>query len=122
MLVTDKKMNDIVSKLPQVRGEVEAQTLRRASVAAARLAQHRDRGDAQIESFVAFTDGYIVLSDERGFKAAAAIEYGTHGGDVKVRVKKDKQGRNRVSKSDVRVVHRKPTKGVGALRAAAALE
>ena len=114
-LVTPQRLNKIVSHMPQVRREVAAQTGSRAQVARARLAAHHYQGHAKIESYVALTDGYIVLSDEDGYKAAAAIEYGRRG-EVRSKPVFDKAGRV-VGR---RVVHIGPSRGVGALAAAAA--
>ena len=115
MLVTKDRLNKIVSHMPQVRREIRGQTNARAAVAKAKLATHRYQGHAKIDSYVARVDGYIVLSDEDGYGAAAAIEYGRCG-EVRVKPVLDKSGKI-VGK---RVVHIGASKGVGALAAAAA--
>lgn len=115
MLVTKERLNKIVSHMPQVRREVTGQTNSRAAVAKARLAAHRYQGHAKIKSYVAWVDGYIVLSDEDGYGAAAAIEYGRRG-EVRSKPVFDEAGRI-VGR---RVVHIGPSRGVGALAAAAA--
>ena len=115
MLVTKERLNKIVSHMPQVRREVTGHTNKRAAVAKAKLAAHRYQGHAKIESYVALVDGYIVLSDEAGYKAAAAIEYGRRG-EVRSKPVFDDAGRI-VGR---RVVHIGPSRGVGALAAAAA--
>lgn len=115
MLVTEQRLNKIVSHMPQVRREVRGQTNKRAAVAKAKLAAHRYQGHAKIESYVAWVDGYIVLSDEDGYGAAAAIEYG-RSGEVRVKPVLDDSGRI----VGQRVIHIGPSKGVGALAAAAA--
>lgn len=115
MLVTEQRLNKIVSHMPQVRREIRGQTNKRAAVAKAKLAAHRYQGHAKIESYVAWVDGYIVLSDEDGYGAAAAIEYG-RSGEVRSKPVFDDAGRI-VGR---RVVHIGPSRGVGALAAAAA--
>ncbi|GAB2329232.1 DUF5403 family protein [Streptomyces variabilis] len=40
------------------------------------LVQHRAEGDAEIDIEVGRIDRYVVLSDDRGQKAALSIEYG----------------------------------------------
>lgn len=115
MLVSKERLNKIVSHMPQVRREVRGQTNKRAAVARAKLAAHRYQGHAKIESYVAWVDGYIVLSDEDGYKAAAAIEYGRRG-ETRYRPILDDSGKI----VGQRVMHIGPSKGVGALAAAAA--
>ena len=77
MLVTPHRLNKIVSHMPQVRAAVSAQVAARAPRARAVLARHRRTGASRIESYVAETDGWIVLVDPRG--NAAAIEFGRKG-------------------------------------------
>lgn len=115
MLVTEQRLNKIVSHMPQVRREVRGQTNKRAAVARAKLAAHRYQGHAKIESYVAWVDGYIVLSDEDGYGAAAAIEYG-RGGEIRYKPIVDDSG----TIVGQRVIHIGPARGVGALAAAAA--
>lgn len=115
MLVSKERLNKIVSHMPQVRREVRGQTNKRAAVARAKLAAHRYQGHAKIESYVAWVDGYIVLSDEDGYKAAAAIEYGRRG-ETRYRPILDESGKI----VGQRVIHIGPSRGVGALAAAAA--
>lgn len=113
MLVDEHRLNKIVSHMPHVRAAVTAQVAARAPVAKAKLAAHRHQGHAKIESFVAETDGYIVLSDEAGYRAAAAIEYGRRAEKRAVPVFRG----GRVV--GVRTVHIDAARGVGALAAAA---
>lgn len=115
MLVSKERLNKIVSHMPQVRREVRGQTNKRAAVARAKLAAHRYQGHAKIESYVAWVDGYIVLSDEDGYGAAAAIEYGRRG-ETRYRPIVDDSGKI----VGQRVIHIGPSRGVGALAAAAA--
>lgn len=115
MLVSKERLNKIVSHMPQVRREVRGQTNKRAAVAKAKLAAHRYQGHAKIESYVAWVDGYIVLSDEDGYGAAAAIEYG-RSGETRYKPILDDSGKI----VGQRVIHIGPTRGVGALAAAAA--
>jgi hypothetical protein len=44
------------------------------------LLEHREEGHAQIEIEHGNVDWYVVLSDERGDKAALSIEYGRQAG------------------------------------------
>lgn len=115
MLVSKERLNKIVSHMPQVRREVRGQTNKRAAVARAKLAAHRYQGHAKIESYVARADGYIVLSDEAGYGAAAAIEYGRRG-ETRYKPILDDSGKI----VGQRVIHIDPARGVGALAAAAA--
>lgn len=115
MLVSKERLNKIVSHMPQVRREVRGQTNKRAAIAKAKLAAHRYQGHAKIESYVAWVDGYIVLSDEDGYGAAAAIEYGRRG-ETRYRPIVDDSGKI----VGQRVIHIGPSRGVGALAAAAA--
>lgn len=64
------------AKLPGVRAAVRANTERIAGRAEAILAQHRDEGDAEIDTAYGRVDGFVILSDEGGDRAAAAIEFG----------------------------------------------
>ena len=115
MLVSKERLNKIVSHMPQVRREIRGQTNKRAAVAKAKLAAHRYQGHAKIKSYMAWVDGYIVLSDEDGYKAAAAIEYG-RSGETRYKPILDDSGKI----VGQRVIHIGPTRGVGALAAAAA--
>lgn len=64
------------AKLPGVRAAIKANTERIGARAEAILAQHRDEGDAEIKVEFGSLDGFVVLSDEGGERAAAAIEFG----------------------------------------------
>lgn len=70
--ITDEE----AAKLPGVRAAVRANTERIAGRARGILAQHRDEGDAEIDTEYGALDGFVVLSDEGGDQAAAAIEFG----------------------------------------------
>jgi len=70
--ITDEE----AAKLPGVRAAVRANTERTAGRAEAILAQHRDEGAAEISTEYGSLDGFVVLSDEGGDRAAAAIEFG----------------------------------------------
>jgi hypothetical protein len=59
-----------------VQAELEARTFEMAVRAEADLLAHRDSGDASIDIEHENVDWYVVLSDERGQKAALSIEYG----------------------------------------------
>lgn len=65
-----------VAKMAGVRGAIVSNTERIGRRAEAILAQHRDEGDAEIETDYGRVDGFVILSDEGGDRAAAAIEFG----------------------------------------------
>lgn len=70
------KDDEFFAKLPGVRGAVRANTERIGARAEAILAQHRDEGDAEISVEYGSLDGFVVLDDSGGERAAAAIEFG----------------------------------------------
>ena len=59
-----------------VQDELEDRVRAMAVQARAELAQHRHEGHAQIEVEKGDIDRYLILSDERGLRAAMSIEYG----------------------------------------------
>lgn len=80
-VIDARPLNKIVSHLPIVQAAIVEVTEQRGAIARRVHEAHKDRGDSQI--IVATppntaTDGYVILNDERGFSAAAAIEYGTY--------------------------------------------
>lgn len=108
LTVSKRELNDVVSKQPKVRATIGAETALRGSVARARLRARQHDGHSHIDTIHAAVDGYIVLDDERGAQAAAAIEYGRSGYEREVLGKDGKVRRVKVA----------GTKGVGALQAA----
>lgn len=70
------KDDEFFAKLPGSRAAVRAHTERIAARAESILAQHRDKGDAEIQVKYGSLDGFVILSDEGGDRAAAAIEFG----------------------------------------------
>lgn len=68
--------DDYVSHLLGVRASLAAEGSKIAARARVLLAQHRDTGAARIEESSGRLDRFVSLSDERGYPAAGAIEYG----------------------------------------------
>lgn len=83
-----------IAKFIAVHDGVQAELDRRAFEIAVRaeeiLVQHRADGHAEIDVEVADNNRYVVLSDERGQKAALSIEYGR---EESVIVREDKHGK-----------------------------
>jgi hypothetical protein len=75
----------IVAHLRGVVGEVSSTAQQKAAVASGVLLAHRAEGHSQILVERDGIDSVVTLSDERGQRAAAAIEYGNRygGGNVK---------------------------------------
>jgi hypothetical protein len=71
-----KKLSEVIARNEGVQAELEARTFEIALRAEADLKQHRVSGDATIEVERGDIDCYVVLSDERGQKAALSIEFG----------------------------------------------
>lgn len=105
---SEEGLNRLVSHLPGVKGVVAGEADVRGARAKAKLAARRYDGHSQIDVIHADVDSYVVLSDERGQQAAAAIEYGRR---PYIREIPTKGG-------GVRKVKIGGTKGVGALKAA----
>jgi hypothetical protein len=73
---------NINKKLAQnegVQAELEARTFEIAARAEVELVRHHQDGDAEIDIEHGDVDWYVILSDERGQKAAMSIEYGRAG-------------------------------------------
>lgn len=66
----------VLSRHKDVQDELERVVFEIAVRAEEILVQHRADGDSSIEVEEGDVDKYIVLSDERGQKAALSIEYG----------------------------------------------
>jgi hypothetical protein len=73
---TDEK----VAHLAGVVGAVADTARAGGARAEAALSAHRAQGHARIEVSHGSVDSFVTLSDERGQRAAAAIEYGRSGG------------------------------------------
>lgn len=74
--VGGKKIQKHMAQLDGVQADLEARTFIMAARAEEALIQHRADGHAEIEVEHGDVDWYVVLSDERGEKAALSIEYG----------------------------------------------
>ena len=74
----EKFINDKVSKHVTVQSYLDELTFAMLAKAQEGLVEHRRDGDATVERTHARVDWYLVLSDERGQKAALSIEFG-HG-------------------------------------------
>ena len=72
--------NETVAHLPGVIGAVASVAKAAGSRAEGLLASHRHLGHARIEVSHGDVDSFVTLSDERGQRAAAAIEFGRSGG------------------------------------------
>jgi hypothetical protein len=62
-----------------VQAALEARTFEIAARAEVELVRHRQDGHAEIDIEHGDVDWYVILSDERGQKAALSIEYGRVG-------------------------------------------
>lgn len=62
-----------------VQAALEARTFEIAARAEVELIRHRQDGHAEIDIEHGRVDWYVILSDERGQKAAMSIEYGRAG-------------------------------------------
>lgn len=78
--IDGKKLEEYIADLPEVQGELRRETFHMATQAKALLAAHHHDGHAEIEVAKGDIDWYVVLSDERGQKAALSIEYGRRAG------------------------------------------
>ena len=74
--VGGKKLTKLTATMPGVQGYLRETVFEMQAKAAAELVEHRVDGDATIEVDHGDVDWYLVLSDERGQKAALSIEYG----------------------------------------------
>lgn len=70
-----------LAQFAPVHKAIEAETHAAGARAKAIHAGHRNEGDSFIETFTTDTDGYVVLNDERGLKAAMSIEFGRGAAD-----------------------------------------
>lgn len=85
-----EKMVHLIARTKDAQKAVVSHGERREMKARATLAAHADTGASEIEGEHHNLDYYIILSDERGERAALSIEYGrrtvtrTKGGTRKV--------------------------------------
>jgi hypothetical protein len=79
--VNGKKLEKLIALTREAQDGLEDETRKIAMEAEARLAAHYHSGDARIEVESGDVDRYVVLSDERGQKAAMSIEYGRQPDD-----------------------------------------
>jgi hypothetical protein len=77
-MFNEKYINDKVSKHLTVQSYLDELTFAMLAKAQEGLVEHRRDGDATVERTHGRVDWYVVLSDERGQKAALSIEFG-HG-------------------------------------------
>ncbi len=68
--------NEIAAKLPGVGRSVKRAAQAIENRASMLLRQHRDTGAARITLTHGDVDWFVSLDDQRGYPAAAAIEYG----------------------------------------------
>ncbi|QDP44216.1 tail completion or Neck1 protein [Streptomyces phage Celia] len=87
--VGGRKFEQYIAMLPEVQAELDRRTFEIGIRAEELLAQHRLTGDASIEIESGKIDRYVILSDDRGQKAALSIEYGRQAYTV---TRKDKFG------------------------------
>jgi len=74
--VGGRKLDKVIALNDGVQADLEERTLAMAARAEADLLQHSSSGDAFIDIDHGDVDWYVVLSDERGQRAALSIEYG----------------------------------------------
>lgn len=71
-----KKLEKVIAELPGVQAELDRQLFEAKVKAEAELKAHRHDGHSEIETEKGDIDRYLILSDDRGQKAAMSIEYG----------------------------------------------
>lgn len=76
-----RRLNKTIASLDGVQGWLDDYALEAGARGEAMLAQHRHDGHAEIDVEAGKIDRYIILSDERGQKAALSIEYGRQPDD-----------------------------------------
>ena len=77
--INGKKLSEVIALNEGVHAELEARVFEIAVRAEVELVRHHQDGDAEIDIEHGKVDWYVVLSDERGQKAALSIEYGRVG-------------------------------------------
>lgn len=80
------QMGDRISHLPGVKAAVLHAAQDKAAIARGLLQAHRAEGHSRITVTRGTVDAFVNLNDERGQRAAAAIEYGNKygGGGIDV--------------------------------------
>lgn len=71
-----KNLEHLIARTVPVQMKLSEEAANAARRARAELARHRHDGDAEILVEKGRIDRYVILSDERGLKAAMSIEYG----------------------------------------------
>jgi hypothetical protein len=79
-----KKLSEVIAANPGVQAELEERTFEIGIRAEQLLKDHRADGHADIDIEHGDIDYYVVLTDERGQKAAMSIEYGREAGEYEV--------------------------------------
>ncbi|GGU77175.1 hypothetical protein GCM10010211_48860 [Streptomyces albospinus] len=87
--VGGRKLSKVIALNEGVQAELEARTFEIAVRAEEILQQHRADGHSEILIEEGKVDKYVILSDDRGQRAAMSIEYGRKASVV---VRKDKHG------------------------------
>ncbi|MEU2854143.1 DUF5403 family protein [Streptomyces syringium] len=87
--VGGRKLTKVLALNEGVQDEIDRRTFEIAVRAEEILVQHRADGHAQIEVDEGTIDRFVVLSDERGERAALSIEYGRQADTV---TRKDRHG------------------------------
>lgn len=84
--VKGQKLEKFVATMPGVQATLQAHAINYAATASRILSMHRHHGHSYITIEHGKVDWHVVLNDERGQQAAAAIEYGreANGGSVGV--------------------------------------
>ncbi|WKU46745.1 DUF5403 family protein [Streptomyces sp. VNUA116] len=87
--VGGRKLSQVIALNEGVQAELTARAFEIAVRAEEILVAHRADGHSQIEVETGKVDRFVVLSDERGQKAALSIEYGRR---ESIAVREDKHG------------------------------
>lgn len=74
--VGGRKLTKLIALNEGVQAELERRTFEIATRAEVDLIEHRADGDAAIEVEHGDVDFYVILTDDRGQKAALSIEFG----------------------------------------------
>jgi hypothetical protein len=79
--IKGRKIEKVMALQEDVQDALDRESFRMAVKAEHLLLAHRHEGHARIELDEGRIDRYVVLSDERGLKAAMSIEYGRRPDD-----------------------------------------
>ena len=74
--VNGQKLEKFIATMPGVQDTLQAHAVGYARTASRILSMHRAQGHSFIAVEHGKVDWHVVLNDERGLRAAAAIEYG----------------------------------------------